>query len=228
MTITSPETQPSVEEPPTTDRRKLALLGGVAVLALAGAGYFFLGGSGGSTDEGLGVVPHHVTKPIVKVAAKPVSVAGKGTKPVVKLPPVSTAVLGRDPFHPLYVLPVAAPAAVQVTTPTATSPTAPPATGTTGSTTGGTTGGTTATATPAPTRYRITLLSVKSTGTRTFTFRIGSVTKVVVTAQRFGKYGELVVLGTIKNSRGTVTGALLQVGDADPVTIHLGERLTVQ
>ena len=138
-------------------------------------------------------------------------------KPTSVIPVASNVKLGRDPFNALYVVPVAAPVAAPGTTTTTT--------GTT-STTSGTTAGAPV-STPA---YALQLLSITgpANSDKVFVFSYGGVKKTVVAAQKFGKYGELVTLNYLKNSKGTPIAALLQVGDDDPVVIKIGEKLTVQ
>ena len=219
MTTTAPEFGLSADEVGNGNKRALVAGGVVAALVLGAGGYFFL--KGGSETESLAPVVHHS-------AAKVPTAPRKAGKPTVKkaalVPAVSTVKLGRDPFHELYTLPVksdapaaAAPGTSSGTTSTTTSTGAPVAG--TGTTSGGTT------ATP----YSLTLVSVTGTGqeAKVYTFKVGTVSKKVVAAQRFGKYGELVVLAWIENSKHVVTGALLQVGDDDPVAVRLAEKITV-
>ena len=49
----------------------------------------------------------------------------------------------------------------------------------------------------------------------------------VIPAQRFGKYGELVVLAYTRNAAGTATGVIIQVGDDNPIDIKIGEKVSV-
>ena len=49
----------------------------------------------------------------------------------------------------------------------------------------------------------------------------------VIPAQRFGKYGEIVVLAYEKNTAGKVTGAIIQVGDDSPIDVMIGETVSV-
>lgn len=192
--------------------KRVVVLGGVAAAAVLGfAGYHFLLAGGSSTDEveSLGLPKPSVTKKVAPTATKAKTPAK--AKPA-SVPAATTVKLGRDPFLALYTVPVAAaPAAGSGDTTTGTT--------TTPGTTTGSTGGVT---TSAP--YS---LALKSLTASSFTFTYGGATKSVVQGQKFGKYGELVVLSTAKNAKGAVVGALIQVGDDDPVTIKLGEKLTV-
>ncbi|MCW2671712.1 MAG: hypothetical protein JWP14_301 [Frankiales bacterium] len=205
-----------VEEAPS--RKPLLLVGaatGVAVLA--GAGWFLLhGGSSSNTSYAL-PVPHHAAL----AAGKPAKVTSKSNVPTTnKLPAASPIKIGRDPFLALYVVPASAPA---TSTTTGTSPT-----GTT--TAGSTTTGTTATGATTPTtRYVLVLKGVTRDpgGARLFTFTVDGASKTVLPAQRFGKYGELVVLATVTNSKGAVTGAVVQVGDDSPIAVPIGAKVSV-
>src|SRR3954447_14135946 len=122
------------------NRRKLIAVGAaLAVLVVAVAGYFLTKGGGSAANDGF-VVPHHT----VPVAAKKAPHHAKATKPV-KLPKAFKGHVGRDPFKPLYVAPVAAPTTDKAagSTDTGTGTTTGTGTGTTtGTGTGTTTGGT--------------------------------------------------------------------------------------
>ena len=202
-----------------TDRKKLVLVGGlVAALLAGGGGYLLLSGGGGGDDLALGVPP----AARAAQAAKPAKAATPAKKPAV-LPAATAVRLGRDPFVALYVQPAAGAA-----DPTGTGTTSGTGTTTTGgtSTTGGATSTPTVT-TSAP--YSLSLVSITGAATegKVFTYTVGGARKSVVAAQKFGKYGELVTLAPLKNDKGVIIGALIQVGDDDPVAIKLGEKLTV-
>jgi hypothetical protein len=192
-------------------KRTVVLAAGVAgALALGAAGYFLVLG-GGSSDDAAATAPIMKRNPISRSVAK--APAKAVAKPLAKVPQVSTVRLGRDPFKALYVVPAAAPAAA---------PTTAPATTTTGTTTTpGTTTGTKS--------YPLTLVKVTSDpgGAKLFTFSVDGVSKTVLPAQRFGKYGELVVLTYTKNSKGAVSGAVVQVGDDNPVELPIGGKISV-
>jgi hypothetical protein len=205
-----------VEEGP--NRKPLLLVGAAAAVAvLAGAGWFLLhGGSSSDTSYAL-PVPHHA--PVA--AGKPVGSTLKSKVPATtKLPAVSAIKIGRDPFLALYVVPASAPAS---TTTTGTTPT--------GTTTGSTTTGNTSTGTTTPTtaRYVLVLKTVTRDpgGAYLFNFTVDGTPKTVLPAQRFGKYGELVVLTYVKSSKGAVTGAVVQVGDDSPIQVPLGVKVSV-
>jgi hypothetical protein len=207
-------------EAPTSDepanRRNLVIAGGAAgLLVLAGAGFLLLsGGSSGSTTSVANSLPRAPL--VVKSATSP----KRATATAIKLPAASAVRVGRDPFLALYVAPVA-PAAGS------TSPSGSTSTTTSGSTSTGSTTPTTAPATGAS--YALKLVSVKSDpgGAKFFTFTYGTTTKVVLPAQRFGKFGELVVLTYVKDAKGTVLGAVIQVGDDNPIEVPIGAKVTV-
>ena len=200
------------------NRKKLLLAGGglAAVVLLAG-GWFLFGGGGDSSTDTAFVPVHRAPRPAV-VAPK--------TTPAKKLPAPYKERLGRDPFKALYVVPVAAPAA-----PAAPAPAAPTTTttGTTGSTGTGTTTTGTGTTTPTTTRYTLKLLSISkpSPEVRFTTWSVGGTKTTVIPAQRFGKYGEIVVLAFSKNAAGVVDKAIIQVGDDSPMDVAIGESVSV-
>lgn len=219
---------PEESDPPAPNRRNLLLAGVLAAVLLVGAGGYYLFGSSSADDSAVAFTPRpvHSGAPATKAAVKPVTKA----KPAVatKVPAKSTEHLGHDPFKALYVQPVAAaapltPAAVPGAT-TGTAPaTAPVVTGSTPTTT------TTGTTPAAGTSYALQLVSVSkpSPETRFFVFKVAGVSKTVIPAQRFGKYGELIVLAYTKTASGTVTGAIIQVGDDSPMGVAIGEKVTV-
>jgi hypothetical protein len=194
----------------------LVAAGLAAALALGGGGYFLLSGS----EDPVATAPLStgVTKTTRKAAPavkKPV------VKPAVKtVPVVAKTRLGRDPFRALYVEPAKASAAAP-TSPTSTTPST------------STSGGSFAPSGGAGQEYPLRLESISREGaansrTYFYTFTVGGVRKTVMQGQRFGKYGELVVLGYVANSKGAVIGAILQVGDDNPFGIALKEKISVQ
>jgi hypothetical protein len=202
----------------SSSKRPLILAGGVAgALALGAAGYFLLLGGGSDTAS---------TAPVAsarQLAVRPVVAAPKA-QPAAKttIPQVSNARLGRDPFKALYVEPVAAPApvaqapAATTTTPTSTMPGTATAPGAAGTTTG-------------TQSYTLSLLSVSTVpgGAHVYAFNVGGTKQSVLAAQRFGRYGELVVLAYATGSRGQVVGAIVQVGDDNPVEVPIGGKISV-
>jgi hypothetical protein len=212
----------SLEAPDSTEpsrRRPLIMAGAAGVVVLGAAGYFLLtGGGSGSTEASKPIVSaRHVTAHKATSTVKPKSAAGATSTRKSVLPALNTQPVGRDPFHALYLAPKAAAAGAAApataTVNTATTTTSNPATGLTANTT----------------PYALTLTGMKldATGARHFTFSVASLPKTVLPAQRFGKYGELVVLTYIKNAKGAITGALIQVGDDDPVDVSVGEKISV-
>jgi hypothetical protein len=207
----------SLDEESSGNRKAVLVAGGVAAALVLGAGgWFFLGGS--SSDSSLNNSSFVPAKPGA-VAAAPQKVA---VKPAKKLPTAYKAQLGRDPFKALYVVPVAAPSAAPA------APAAPTTTGT------GSTGSTTTppgTTTPTgTTRYTLKLVSIstpKPGEVRFFTWQVAGVKKTVIPAQRFGKFGEIVVLATETDSAGKVVGAVIQVGDDSPIDVKVGESVSV-
>ncbi len=223
---------PEESEAPAPNRRNLLLAGGLAAVLLVGGGGYYLFGSNSADDSAVAFTPRpvHAGAPAAKTAVKPVTKA----KPAVatKVPAKSTEHLGHDPFKALYVQPVAAaaplaPAAVPGTTTGTTPATAPVVTGTTTGMTGPTT--TTGTTPAASTSYALQLVSISkpSPEARFYVFKVAGVNKTVIPAQRFGKYGELIVLAYTKTASGTVTGAIIQVGDDSPMGVAIGEKVTV-
>jgi hypothetical protein len=196
----------------------LAIAVAVAVAAVAVGGFVFLRGGG---DAELSVIPH--APRAAGVGAQKPAVKAVTTK---KLPTAYKATLGRDPFKALYVVPVEQPAGTVA--PVATTPVAPVAAAPASS--GSNSSGSTS-STPTTTRYALKLVSVSkpSAGEVTyFTWLVEGKRTVVVPAQRFGKYGELVVLATEKNASGTTTtGAVIQVGDDTPIDVMIGEIVNV-
>ncbi|MDX6266236.1 MAG: hypothetical protein QOD70_976 [Frankiales bacterium] len=214
--MTDTTLQPADDGVDGSNKRTLVLVGGAAgVVILGAAGWFLLHGGNSSDNTAFTPPVHHVTKQATTGKA-PTAVTNK----TATLPNVSTVRIGRDPFVALYVPQPAAAAGSTSTsaTSTTTTPTAAPSSGSP----------TTDTANNLP--YALTLVSIMSDpgGAKYFTFKVDKATKTVLPAQRFGKYGELVVLTYVKNSKGAVTGAVLQVGDDNPVTIAVGTKISVQ
>ncbi len=219
---------PEESEAPAPNRRNLLLAGGLAAVLLIGGGGYYLFGSGSAADSGVAFTPRPVRAgaPARKTVVEPVTKAKLSA--ATKVPAKSTEHLGRDPFKALYVQPVAAaaplaPAAVPGATTGTTPVTAPGVTGTTPTTT------TTGTTPTTGTSYTLQLVSVSkpSPEARFFVFKVAGVSKTVIPAQRFGKYGELIVLAYTKTASGTVTGAIIQVGDDSPMGVAIGEKVTV-
>ena len=223
---------PGESEAPAPSRRNLLLAAGLAAVLLVGGGGYYLFGSSSADDTAVAFTPRpvHAGAPAKKTAVEPVIKAKAAA--AMKVPAKSTEHLGHDPFKALYVQAVAAaaplaPAAVPGATTGTTPATAPVVTGTTSGTTSTTT--TTGSTPAAGTSYALQLVSVSkpSPETRFFLFKVAGVSKTVIPAQRFGKYGELIVLAYTKTASGTVTGAIIQVGDDSPMGVAIGEKVMV-
>ncbi|MDP9183044.1 MAG: hypothetical protein M3P04_09760 [Actinomycetota bacterium] len=219
-TLSPPPVMAPVAEASTGTSRRTALIAGglAAAVALAGGGYFLLSGGSDPVPSSAPVVhlPTKVVKPVVKKAP-----AKAPTKPAAKVPVTSTVPIGRDPFHALYIQPVAAAPAA--------GPAAPSTSTSTGTPTSST--GTSTTTTPVATApYSLKLLSISGTGNngRFFTFSVAGVKKVVISGQKFGKYGELVALTWVTSSTGKNIGSVVQVGDDNPVDLRIGQTISVQ
>lgn len=219
---------PEESEAPAPNRRNLLLAAGLATVLVVGGGGYYLFGSNSADDSDVAFTPGpvHAGAPAAKTAVKPVTKAKPAA--TTKVPAKSTEHLGHDPFKALYVQPVAAaaplaPAAVPGATTGTTPATAPVITSTTPTTT------TTGTTPAAGTSYALQLVSISkpSPETRFYVFKVAGVNKTVIPAQRFGKYGELIVLAYTKTASGTVTGAIIQVGDDSPMGVAIGEKVTV-
>ena len=211
------------------NKKKLMIAGGAVAALVLGAGVFLMGGGGSEAgDEFIPRAPR-----VAKAAAAPQTAVKTAVK---KLPVAYEEQIGRDPFKALYVVPVAAPAAAAA--PGVATTTTSSASGGSASTTtsDGDTASTTATqASAAPscvcaTRYALKLVSISQTSAeepRFTTWSVDGQKTTVLPAQRFGKYGELVVLAFSKNAKGAVDKAILQVGDDSPIEVAVGESNNV-
>jgi hypothetical protein len=193
------------------NRKAMFVAGGVAAALVVAAGGYFLLSGGGDDSVSLAAAPH-VT--VHHAAAAPA--AAPAAKPVKKLPTAYTANLGRDPFKALYVVPAAAPAG-QAPAPQPAA--AAPATGA-GPTAGGSTG-------TKPYALKLVAISKPSPESRFFSWTVDGTKATVLPAQRFGKYGEIVVLAYERSSTGAATGAIIQVGDDSPVDVAIGDVINV-
>jgi hypothetical protein len=210
---------PVLEEEGARSRKAILAAGGVAAALVLGAGGWFVLGGSGDAATGTAFVPP------ARAAGTHAAPKKAVAKPAKKLPAAYTARLGRDPFKALYVVPVAAPAST--TTGSTGTPVTPTSTGATGS--GTTTPTTSGTATTPTTRYALKLLAISkpSPEVRFTTWSVAGTNKTVIPAQRFGKYGEIVVLAFSKNASGVVDKAIIQVGDDSPIDVAVGETVSV-
>lgn len=206
-----PEPQAPVETVEESGSRRKVLLGGaLGVVALGAAGFLFLGGGGDTEDEALVV-------PAGQKAAAPQAAA---PAPVAVVPAASTEQIGRNPFKARYVEPKevaapAAPSAAPSAAPTALPLPQPvqvvvaPA------------------PTQAPAEYPITYVgAAEQDGVMRYSWKLDGAkdATTVLQGQRFGKYGELVVLPSPPVEGGAVS---LQVGDSSPVSVSPGETIKV-
>jgi hypothetical protein len=218
----SAEMEPQADPAQDGDSRKpLLLVGGLVGALVLGAGAFLLLGGGGADDSDEFALVPRAAGPVAEApAAEPLAVA--------VIPAASTDQVGRNPFKARYVEPAAAsaPEAPAAVTPVAAVETLPlpllppqqpvqivvqqaPA------------------EQQAAAEYPITLKSVEPTGPSgiTYTWTIDGKDISVFQAQRFGKYGELVVLALESAEDGPK--AVLQVGDATPIRVKVGETVNV-
>ncbi len=220
---------------------KTVILAGVLAAAVLGAGaFFFLGGSSdGSVADAAAPT---ITRTVAKTKPSPLPAPAA-------MPAPATVVGGKNPFKVLYTAPVA-----KATTgsqgngsssgsgsssgPSGSSTPSGSSSGTGSSGTGGgpaigSTSGSTPiilpTAPPAQVvneAYVLELVSIAPAGgdtVRTTSWVVdGTPVASVFVGQRFGKHGELVVLALGTDGKGETV--LLQVGDAAPRLIHVGEK----
>ena len=201
-------------------RKPLLVIGGLVGALALGAGAFVLLGGGGADDAELDLA--------VPTRSAP-DAAAPQQEAVAIIPAASADAVGRNPFKARYIAPVEAPAAAETATVdpaalplpqqpvqiTLAAPAPAPAT---------------APAEQAPAQYKLTLkaISEPQPEARTVTWEYEGKEAKVLPGQRFGKYGELVVLAFTANEDGTqVTGAILQVGDAAPFDAKLGQTYDV-
>ena len=186
------------DEQPPRSRAKLTAIGLVTALALVSGGYSVLSLMSGGSSEPLPQVrrvsPKKAVVPTVSASPKAAAV-----------PVAYTEQLGRDPFKPLYVVPVvaapdavAAPGAVPLASPGAT----------------------------YPVKLTGVTLGTGSAAT-SVAFVVSGAAKTVLLGQRFGTQGELVVLAVTKNATGVVTGVTVQVGDDQPAPLTIGQTISV-
>lgn len=192
-------------------RRPRLLVGGlVAALVLGAGGYAFLGGGSGVDD--LGPTSRSALAVAAPAAEAPASA---------HVPAPSEEQYGRNPFKARYVEPVAAPAPPPPPAPVAppvvplqVNVQVPPQ----------------ASEEPKPSEYPLKLVSISEPKpeVRDIVWEFDDKTLNVLPGQRFGKYGELVVLAYATNEDASeIQGAILQVGDASPFAVKLGETVKV-
>ena len=184
------------EDQPTRSRSKLLAIGLTLSLSVVTAGYAAMSLLSGAEPESppLAQVPRTVlTKPSLMPSPK-----------ALRVPVVYTEQLGRDPFAPLYVVPVAAVAGAPAAS---AAPVASPGA-----------------------KYPLKLTGVtpaSGSAATTAAFLVSGVAKRVLLGQRFGTHGELLVLSVNTSAAGKVTGVTVQVGDDQPAVIKIGETISV-
>ena len=218
---------------PGSNRRAIIAVGAAGALLLLSGGYYLL--MGGSSSEPHAFVPQvQHAQAVVKTVAKNATPTSKNAvKPAAQLPALSVAPLGRDPFKPLYIQPVAAPVQAvtaapaaptgTTTTPTSTS-TTPTSTSTTPTSTSTTPTSTSTTpAKPVATTYALSLTSVYGSGSNlTGSFKVGSAQQQAKPGSVFGRTSELRLLSLQQESSGVWT-AVVQVGDDQPFNLSQRE-----
>ena len=207
---------------PGSNRRAIIAAGAAGALLLLSGGYYLL--MGGSSSEPHAFVPQVQHAPaVVKTIAKNAKPTSKNAvKPAAQLPALSVAPLGRDPFKPLYIQPVAAPVQAVTTVPVAPTGTAmtPTSTSTTPTSTSTTPTSTSTTpGNPVATTYALSLSSVYGSGSNlTGSFKVGSAQQQAKPGSVFGRTSELRLLSLQQESSGLWT-AVVQVGDDQPFNL---------
>jgi hypothetical protein len=214
------ESEPfTVEEEGGDNRKPLLLVSGlVGALVLGASAFLFLGGSDADDELALGVPP----------AVPPVAAAPAEPEAVAVIPAASTEQVGRNPFKARYIAPVEAPPPAEA--PAVQAPPAPQPAPQPVQLTIQQAPAPAPAAEPEPAEYPLTLVSVSEPQpqARTITWKIDDKELEVLPGQRFGKYGELVVLAYSTNEDGTeILGVIIQVGDASPFDVQLGQTVNV-
>lgn len=220
------------------DKRTLVLAGALAAVVLAAGGWFVLGGGGG--DDAAFVAAPVTRAPRAAALAPPAVDAA----PVAL--PVAAEQRGNNPFLALVKEPVAAAAPVTAAAPVAggagsavipgsavspgsvtPTPTSTPASAPTATKAAPVAAPTPTADAPADT-YKVTLVSVGALQGHVHpsVWKVDGTRTSVISGQRFGKSGELVVLNYRQGAKGPL--AVLQVGDATPRTVAVGGSLEVR
>lgn len=218
--------------------RRSVLLAGVGAAVVAGAAaVVLLGGSTEESAEQLVPLSAAVRAPQAQAAAAAPAPAGAPVGTVLKVPGQHTEDIARNPFKARYVEPpppepAAAPPAAAPAVPGAQPGTIPLPLPLPLSPPGGDAPVQRAPepAEPVVVEYPITLASVGEPQgeVRLVTWTIDDKEVEVVPGQRFGRFGELVVLAYLMDEAGgQVKGVLLQVGDANPVSVDVKETIKV-
>ena len=228
------------EESESGSRRNLLALGGLAALLVAGGAAFFLLSGGDEPSEDVAFVP-----PARTAVTAPAVIVPKA----VKLPVATNIPLGRNPFKALYVQPAAAPADAAPTGPaTAPAPAGGPAiilvtpTAPTGGTSPGTSPGiapfpgpTDGGAGPAPgtppvaVEHDLVLRRVSGEGDAlSAAFTIDGKATSAKVGETFGPTSEIKLLSLQEGPQPGRWTAVLQVGDAAPFDVVIGESVRVR
>lgn len=232
------EEAPALEESESGSRRNLLALGGLAALLVAGGAAFFLLSGGEETSEDIAFVPPARTTVTTPAVAVPKAVT---------LPVATNVPLGRNPFKALYVQPAAAPAdaaptgpatapalaggpAIVLVTPTApTGGTSPGSAPFPGPTDGG--------AAPAPGtppvavqhEHELVLRQVSGKGDAlSAAFTIDGKPTSAKVGETFGPTSEIKLLSLQEGPKPGRWTAVLQVGDAAPFDVVIGESVRVR
>lgn len=222
------------EESESGSRRNLLALGGLAALLVAGGAAFFLLSGGEETSEDIAFVPPVRTTVTTPAVAVPKAVT---------LPVATNVQLGRNPFKALYVQPAAAPADAAPTGPaTAPAPAGGPAivlvtpTAPTGGTSPGSVpfpGPTDGGAVPAPVavehEHELVLRQVSGKGDAlSAAFTINGKPTSAKVGETFGPTSEIKLLSLQEGPKPGRWTAVLQVGDAAPFDVVIGESVRVR
>lgn len=215
---TEGQAAPLDDQAEDSGRKPLLLVGGLVGALVLGAGAFLFLGGGDDVEEDFSVAPR---------TAPPAAAAPAEPQAVAVIPAATDEAVGRNPFKARYIAPVAAPAPAEAPAAAPVAAPAPqpvnlviqqPAPA------------------PAPAKqeevpatYKLTLKGISDPQPEarfvTWTFENKDVT--VLPGQRFGTYGELVVLAFTQDAAGAVDGVIIQVGDDSPFDAKLGQTYDV-
>lgn len=236
------EEAPALEqESESGSRRNLVALGGLAALLVAGGAAFFLLSGGEDASEDVAFVP-----PARTTATAPATTPAVAAPKAVALPVATNVPLGRNPFKALYVQPAAAtvdaappagpaaaPAPAGAPAIVLVAPTAPSGGTSPGSAPfpGPTTGG----VAPAPgtppvdVEHVLVLRRVSGEGDAlSAAFTIDGAATSAKVGETFGPTSEIKLLSLQEGPEPGRWTAVLQVGDADPFDVVIGESVRVR
>lgn len=214
---------------------KTVVLAGLLAAAVLGAGaYVFLGGSSADEDEFFEAAPT-ITRTVADTEPDPLP-------PPAEIPAPATVVGGQNPFSVLYTAPVESASGSDSgsgsgssNSGSGSSDSGSGGSDSDGAATIGSTSGSegitlpVAPAVVATEPYVLELVSITPADgetVRTTSWIVdGTPVSSIFVGQRFGTFGELVVLALGTDDKGETV--LLQVGDAAPRVIHIGEQGSV-